>query len=81
VELLQRTVVGAMAAGAIVLSSVTMGAVDAAGKPNCLTAVPCPPPTNQRAAPADGSTERIDADRVLVAGKPICYRVPCPPPE
>src|SRR6478609_7975536 len=57
---IRRTIVSATAALAIVLSSVTTAQVDAAGRPKCLAA-PCPPPTNQQVAPADGSTGQRDA--------------------
>jgi hypothetical protein len=76
---IRRTIVGATAALAIVLSSVTTAQADAAGKPNCL-ALPCPPPTNQRVAPSDASTVRGDAHRGGGSSGPNCATAPCPPP-
>jgi hypothetical protein len=65
----QRTVVGAAMALALVICGVTTVSVMAAGGPNCLTA-PCPPPENRAGA---------EVDQVSLAGGPNC-RVPCPPP-
>jgi hypothetical protein len=78
----QRTVVGAAMALALVIGSVTTAYVGASGGPNCLTA-PCPPPENRLGADTDVAYRAGGLqDDLRVAGGPNCLTgVPCPPPK